>query len=161
MVDLFELGTTFSSHQPEEYGPRWGLGESQIWPTLKSYSTKGTAPFTTKSDVSMGWIPAPACLVYRLRFVVSRALWNVCFILALVCICVMQKTEPVGALDCLPVPLVSSIWYGWMILVCSSLHAIDRGVLNSCARIGDWLARGLELLCAISRQELLLASLAC
>ena len=58
----------------------------------------------------MGRFPAPAYLVYRLRFGVPRALWNVCFILALVCM--MQNTEPVGALDCLPVPLVSSIWYG-------------------------------------------------
>ena len=49
-------------------------------------------------------------VVYWTRFGVPRALWNVRFTLALVC--VMRNTEPVGALDCLPVPFgqLDMVW---------------------------------------------------
>ena len=79
-------------------------------------------------------VPAPACFVYRLRFGVPRALWNVRFTLALVCM--MRNTEPVGALDCLPVPFgqLDMVW--WIILVCPSLHAIDRGTSLVCKDYG-------------------------
>ena len=129
-VELFELRITLISHQPEKYGSRRGLGESQIWPTLKSYSTKRTAPFTTKSDVSMGRIPAPACLVYRLRFGVSRALLERMFDLSPGVYLSDAKNRAswgVGLSAC-SLGQLDVVW--GKILVCSSLHAIDRGALT-------------------------------
>ena len=107
----------------------------------------------------MGRIPAPACPCVSIALWCStkvRALWNVCFILALVCM--MRKTRAswgVG-LSASSLGQLDMVW--WMILVFSSLHAIDRGTFTR-ARIRDWkakgLARGLDFLCAISRQDLL------
>lgn len=130
MVELFELRAILLSHQPEKYGSWRGLGrESQIWPTLKSLLDEKNRAFHNQVPCIHGTDSgASVSCVSVALWCLKSALQRMFYLSTGVYLCDAKNRASWGVgLSACSLGQLDMAW--WMILVCSSLHAIDRGGL--------------------------------